>query len=159
MLLILLIFTSGYLPIFEIGLLIRRVANINTEETFSVRFSLLEVPETEHFIGRKKELAEIRKIFNNDDGRRTAVLHGLDNIGKTQLTVAYAKRYKADYSAIFWLNSKNEGSLRQNFVKAARRILKEHPSASRLNAVNEDSKFDEIIDAVKRWLDYPKNTR
>ena len=122
-------------------------------------FSLLEVPETEHFVARQEELAEIRKTLNSDDSRQTAVLHGLGGIGKTQLAVAYAKRYKADYSAIFWLNSKDEDSLRQSFARVARRILKEHPLASRLSAVNEDSKLDEMVDAVKRWLDHPKNTR
>lgn len=122
-------------------------------------FSLLEVPVTEHFVARQEELAEIRKALNNDGSRRTAILHGLGGIGKTQLTVAYAKRYKADYSAIFWLNSKDEDSLKQSFTRVARRILKEHPSAGRLSAVNEDSKLDEIVDAVKRWLDHPKNTR
>ena len=114
---------------------------------------------TEHFVARQDELSEIHKILNGDDSRRTAVLHGLGGIGKTQLAVAYAKFHKADYSAIFWLNSKNEDSLRQSFARAARRILKEHPSASRLNAVNEDSKLDEMVDAVKRWLGHPKNTR
>jgi len=66
-----------------------------------VGFNLLEVPETEYFIARQKKLAEIRKIFNNDDNRQTTVLHNLDNIGKTQFTVTYVKRYKTDYSAIF----------------------------------------------------------
>jgi hypothetical protein len=53
--------------------------------------------------------------------------------------------------------SKDEDSLRQSFARMARRILKEHLSASRLSAVNESSKLDEMVDAVKRWLDHPKN--
>jgi len=120
---------------------------------------LLEVPETEHFVARQEELAEIRKTLNSDGSRRMAVLHGLGGIGKTQLTIAYAKRHKADYSAIFWLNSKDEDSLKQSFVRMARRILKEHPAVSRLSAINEDSTLEEVVDAVKRWLDNPKNTR
>ena len=128
-------------------------------ETFSLGFSLLEVPETEHFVARREELDEIHKTLSGDGNRRTAVLHGLGGIGKTQLAVAYAKRHKADHSAIFWLNSNDEDSLRQSFARMARRILKELPLASRLNAINEDSTPKEVVDAVKCWLDNPENTQ
>ena len=41
----------------------------------------------------------------------------------------------------------------------ARRILKEYFSVSRLSTVKKDINLDEIINVVKRWLDYSKNTR
>jgi ATP/maltotriose-dependent transcriptional regulator MalT len=133
---------------------------VNARESFSVSFSLSDVSETNHFVARQKELAEMDEILGSGDGmRRTIVLHGLGGIGKTQLTVAYAKLHRAKYSAIFWLNIKDEDSLKQSFARVARRILREHPSASRLDVVAEDSKLDEIVDAVKRWLDHPKNTK
>ena len=140
-------------------MIIRHVASTNTVETFSVGFSLLEAPETEHFVARREELGEIHKTLSGGGNRRTAVLHGLGGIGKTQLAVAYAKRHKADHSAIFWLNSNDEDSLRQSFARMARRILKELPLASRLNAINEDSTPEEVVDAVKCWLDNPENTQ
>ena len=143
----------------KIVMTIRRIALTNTEETFSVTFSLIEVPKTVYFIAREEELSGIHKTLGGDGNRQTVVLHGLGGIGKTQLTIAYAKRHKADYSAIFWLNSKDEGSLKQSFARVARRILQDHPSASRLSAVKEDSSLDEMVTAVKRWLDHPKNTR
>jgi ATP/maltotriose-dependent transcriptional regulator MalT len=146
-------------PLIMIVLIIRRIARIDTDETFSVDFSLSEVPETEHFVSRREELTEIHKTLGGDGTRSTVILHGLGGIGKTQLAVTYAKRHKADYSAIFWLNSKDEDSLKQNFARVARRILQENPEASRLSAVNEDSSLDKVVDAVKRWLDHPKNTR
>jgi ATP/maltotriose-dependent transcriptional regulator MalT len=146
-------------PLMMIVLIIRRIARIDTDETFSVDFSLSEVPETEHFVSRREELTEIHKTLGGDGTRSTVVLHGLGGIGKTQLAVTYAKRHKADYSAIFWLNSKDEDSLKQSFARVARRILQENPEASRLSAVNEDSSLDKVVDAVKRWLDHPKNTR
>ena len=49
--------------------------------------------------------------------------------------------------------------LKQSFARVARRILQDHPSANRLSAVKEDSSLDEMVAAVKRWLDHPKNTR
>ncbi|KAF2804401.1 tetratricopeptide repeat domain-containing protein [Mytilinidion resinicola] len=128
-------------------------ARMNAEESFSLDFSLSDVSETDRFVARQDELAEMHKTLD-DDMRRTVVLHGLGGIGKTQLAVAYAKLHRADYSAIFWLNIKDEDSLKQSFARVARRILREHPSASRLDAVTEDSKLDEVVDALAGNTDH-----
>ncbi|KAL5331173.1 hypothetical protein ACEPPN_000702 [Leptodophora sp. 'Broadleaf-Isolate-01'] len=128
-------------------------------EDFSVAFSLSDVPAIEHFVAREDELSKIHRTLKGDGSRRTVVLHGLGGIGKTQLTVAYAKRHKDDYSAIFWLNIKDKDSLKQSFVKVAKRILQDHPSASRLSNVNTNQNLDEVVDAVKAWLNLPNNKR
>jgi hypothetical protein len=128
-------------------------------EDFSVIFSLSGVSETEHFVARETELTEIHKTLSVNGSRRIGVLHGLGGIGKTQLTVAYTKRYRDSYSAIFWFNIRDEDSLKQSFVKTAKRILREHPSAGRLSGINMKENADEVIDAVKEWLSLPKNTR
>ncbi|KAN0067820.1 HET domain containing protein [Elaphomyces granulatus] len=129
------------------------------QEDFSVAFSLSNVSETEQFVAREEELAEIQRMLRGDGSRRIVVLHGLGGIGKTQLTVAYTKRHKDNYSAVFWLNIKDEDSLKQSFAKVAKQILREHPSASRLSNVNIKENIDEVIDAVKAWLSLPNNTR
>ena len=90
--------------------------------------------------------------------RRTVILHGLGGIGKTQLAVAYAKRHKDSYSAIFWLNIKDEDSLKQSFAKVAKQILREHPSASRLSGVDMKN-LNEVIDAIKAWQGLLYNTQ
>jgi tetratricopeptide (TPR) repeat protein len=126
---------------------------------FSVAFSLSDVSEIEHFVAREEELAEMHKTLSGDGSRRTLVLRGLGGIGKTQLTVAYAKGHKDNYSAVFWLNIKDEDSLKQSFAKVAKQILREHPLASRLSSVNIKENLDEVIDAVKAWLSLPNNTR
>ncbi|KAH8593059.1 hypothetical protein B0O99DRAFT_743067 [Bisporella sp. PMI_857] len=127
-------------------------------ENFLIPFSLFTVTEIEHFVAREKELAEIHKNLGGDGSRRTVVLHGLGGIGKTQLAVAYAKRHKDNYSAIFWLSIKDEDSLKQSFAKVARQILREYPSARRLSTVDMKN-IDDVIDAVKAWLSLPHNTR
>src|ERR1700740_1865537 len=121
-------------------------------EDFSVALSLSDVPEIEQFVAREEELAEINRTLRGDGGRRTVVLHGLGGIGKTQLTVAYAKRHKDSYSAIFWLNIKDEDSLKQSFAKIAKQILREHPSASWISSVDLKENLDEVVDAIKGWL-------
>jgi AAA ATPase domain len=128
-------------------------------EDFSIAFSLSNVSEIEQFVAREEELAEIHGMLRSDGSRRIVVLHGLGGIGKTQLTVAYAKRYKDNYSAVFWLNIKDEDSLKQSFAKVAKHILREHPSAIQLSSVDIKENIDEVIDAIKAWLSLPNNTR
>jgi hypothetical protein len=100
----------------------------------------------------------MHKSLSGDGNRRVAIVHGLGGMGKTQLAAAYAKRYKDNYSAFFWMNAKDEYSLNQSFTKAARRILQEHPLASRLSSVNIQN-LDEVVDGVKAWLSLPENNR
>lgn len=128
-------------------------------EDFSVTFSLSDVSDVEHFVARKTELVEIHKALSGNGSRRTVVLHGLGGIGKTQLAAAYTKRHKDSYSAIFWLNIKDEDSLKQSFVKVAKLISREHPSALRLSNVDTNENLDKVVDTVKAWLSLPNNTR
>jgi hypothetical protein len=110
-------------------------------------------------VAREDELSKIHKTLKGDGSRRAVVLYGLGGIGKTQLSIAYAKRHKNDYSAIFWLNIKDEDSLKQSFAKLAKQILKEHPSAIRFSSVDTNQNLDEVVDSVKSWLSLPNNTR
>ncbi|RDW56928.1 HET-domain-containing protein [Coleophoma crateriformis] len=129
-------------------------------EDFDVAFSLSNVSETQNFVARETELRKIHESLGGDgyNSRRIVVLHGLGGIGKTQLTVAYAKRYRENYSAVFWLNIKDEDSLKQSFTKIATQISREHPSASQLSSIDmTDGSM--VVDAVKSWLSLPDNTR
>ncbi|KAI0810082.1 hypothetical protein GGR55DRAFT_689254 [Xylaria sp. FL0064] len=126
---------------------------------FSVIFSLSNVPEIQYFVAREKELAEMRRTLSSDGSRRVVVLHGLGGIGKTQLAITYVKRYRDEYSAIFWLNIKDETSIQQSFTKVARQILQQHPDASRLSALDLQQNQEEVVQAVKAWFSLPGNTR
>ncbi|KIM98316.1 hypothetical protein OIDMADRAFT_202132 [Oidiodendron maius Zn] len=128
-------------------------------DDFAVAFSLSNVSDVEHFVARKTELVEIHKALSGDGSRRAVVLHGLGGIGKTQLSIAYAKRHKDNYSAIFWLNIKDEDSLKQSFAKVAKQISREHPLAIQLRNVDRNENLDEVVDAVKAWLSLPQNKR
>lgn len=146
---------------FKAYLIIRKLlTKVGTKrEDFSVAFSLSSISDIEHFVAREEELAEIHTKLSGDGSRRTVVLHGLGGIGKTQLSLAYSKRHKDSYSAIFWLNIKDENSIKQSFARIAKQILREHPSASWLSNVDVDKNLDEAVDAVKAWLSLPNNTR
>ena len=110
-------------------------------------------------MAREEELAEIHEELSSDGSRCTIILHGLGGIGKTQLAITYAIRHKDSYSAIFWLNIKDEDSIKQSFARVAKQILREHPLANRLSSVDVKGDLDEVVDAVKAWLSLPDNTR
>jgi hypothetical protein len=50
------------------------------------------------------------------------VLHGLGGIGKTQLVIRFARTHKDDFTAIFWLNGKNEQLLTRSLASIAARL-------------------------------------
>ncbi|KAH7413253.1 hypothetical protein BKA64DRAFT_719184 [Cadophora sp. MPI-SDFR-AT-0126] len=90
---------------------IEKASKGHNREDFSVTFSLSDAFDIEHFVAREDELSRIHKALRGDGSRRAVILHGLGGIGKTQLSIAYAKRHKDDYSSIFWLNTKDEDSV------------------------------------------------
>jgi hypothetical protein len=113
------------------------------------------VPGVSHvgcFVGRDEEIDAIHKVFQHDGSRKTAVVHGLGGIGKTQLALAYAQRHRKEYSAILWINSKDVDTLRQGYAAAARHIFRDHPSLVHLKAVAEGGNLDEAVEAVRQWL-------
>ncbi|OCL02321.1 tetratricopeptide repeat domain-containing protein, partial [Glonium stellatum] len=117
-------------------------------QSFTIQFSVPEALEVEHFVGRDEELDRIHKKLENDGSRKTVVVHGLGGMGKTQLALAYAKRHRDEYSAVFWVNSKDVDTLKQGFVAAARRIFRDHSSLVHLKTVVEGGDLDKAMDAL-----------
>ena len=132
---------------------------VQAAESFDVNFSIPEVWGVEHFVGRHEQLIKIHEQLKNNGSRRTVILHGLGGMGKTQVALKYAKQYKNEYSAVFWLNSKDVDTLKQSFVNAAKRIFCAHPSLVRLKAVAEGADLDGAVDQTKTWLSNPKNNQ
>ncbi|KAH7029604.1 kinesin light chain 1 [Microdochium trichocladiopsis] len=134
--------------------------NLGTyDNNFLISFNLSGVPETPHFVARDGEVAEMRRMLCSDGSRCTVILHGLGGIGKTQLAATYLKRYRDEYSAIFWLNIKDEASIQQSFARIATQILEQNPDVGSLKGLNMLQDHDKIIQAVKAWLSLPGNTR
>ncbi|KAA6416359.1 MAG: Kinesin light chain [Lasallia pustulata] len=135
-------------------------AQANVKEDFTVPFSLSGIAETQNFVGRKEELAKIKEAFQGDGSQRTVVLlHGLGGIGKTQLAVTFVKEHRDTYSAIFWLNGKNEGTLKQSFAVMANRLYKEYPSSALLRTAAEAKDVDQIVVIIRQWLSAKENHR
>ena len=131
----------------------------NVDEDFSISFSLSGIPEVENFVGREEEFAKIDETFQGDGShRKTVTLQGLGGIGKTQLAVTFLKRRRDAYSAIFWLNGKDEDLLKQSFATIAKRLYDKNPSSTLLRTAVESKDADQIVEAVKRWLSVKANT-
>lgn len=122
-------------------------------DDFSIPFSLFDVPEIEEFVGRKEELIRIKEAFQDHGSQRKVVLLcGLGGIGKTQLAVAFFKRHRDTYPAIFWFNGKNEDTLKQSFAGVAKRLYKEYPSSTLLRTAAEEKDANQIVTTVNQWL-------
>ncbi|KAL4739322.1 hypothetical protein BDV11DRAFT_215259 [Aspergillus similis] len=80
---------------------------------FHIPLDLSAVPVIEEFIGREEELNRLWDYLQpaSSQTRKVAVLHGLGGIGKTQLAVQFARKHKNEFTAIFWLNSKDQSAL------------------------------------------------
>jgi Heterokaryon incompatibility protein (HET)/NB-ARC domain len=128
-------------------------------EQFAVRFNLSAIPEAAQFVAREKELGEMRRLLHSHSTRTTVILHGLGGIGKTQLAIEYVRRHKEKYTAIFWINANDEDSLKLSFRNIAQQVLKDHPSTCELASVDLEGDLDQIVHAVKAWLDLRENSR
>lgn len=65
------------------------------------------------------------------------MVHGLGGMGKTQLAVAYAKQHRNDYFAVFWVDARDEVSLKQEYLWIADRILSAYPSLVYIKKASE----------------------
>lgn len=128
-------------------------------ESFAVQFTVPAVLHVKSFVGRDDELDRIHDELQHDGSRKTVVVHGLGGMGKTQLALAYAQRHRDEYSAIFWVNSKDIDTLKQGYAATVRRIYRDHPSLVHLKAIAEGDDLHKAMEAVKRWLSHPRNTR
>ncbi len=127
---------------------------------FSIPFSLSGVPEVQVFVARKKELIRMKEAFQGDGShRKVVVLHKLGGIGKTELAIASIKEHRDIYSAILWLNGKNEDTLKQSFAGMTKRLHIEHPSSGLLRTAAEEKDVDQVVAVIKQWLSVRENTK
>ncbi len=71
--------------------------------SFQVQFGLTGLPVSGNFVDRDAEMTQMGLSLlspTSRHGRKIHVLHGLDDIGKTQLAIAYARKHQETYSAI-----------------------------------------------------------
>ncbi|KAF4486533.1 Nephrocystin-3 [Colletotrichum fructicola Nara gc5] len=130
-----------------------------TASSFILPFKLPGVHSVNHFVARQEELGRLYNELKWTGDRRTVILHGLGGMGKTQTTIAFAKKHRDDYSAVFWLDARDKTALKLSYQSLAQRIATETSSVTYIKNALSNRDLDEMVSAVKRWLDEPKNNR
>ncbi|MGO4350124.1 FxSxx-COOH system tetratricopeptide repeat protein [Paenibacillus sp. MCAF9] len=94
-----------------------------------------------YFIERDDIVISLREILLSDQLTAvTQTIAGLGGIGKTQLVVHYAYKYRKDYDLIWWIDSEQEETIRAGLLQLALKLNN-----------NTGSEVDSI-DFVKEWL-------
>lgn len=113
-------------------------------------------PFTDDLAGVGKSLLAI--ATRRKRRRKVVVLHGLGGIGKTQLSIEFARRHQLRFSAVIWLNGRSEDRLRQSITTVASRIPKgQIPESSRRHSLQNTTDIDTVIKNVLALLSAPEN--
>ena len=108
-------------------------------------------PRNPFFTGREDVLTRLRQTLIADRLASlvpTQIISGLDGIGKTQIALEYAYRYRDDYQAVLWVRADTRERLVSDFVTIA--SLLDLPEKNTLDHVI-------VASAVKRWLNTVTN--
>jgi tetratricopeptide (TPR) repeat protein len=99
-----------------------------------------------HFKGRAVELEAMNRAWGSTPSGpppRPQVLCGLGGVGKTQLVVEYAWRYRSRYDAVLWIDANTPESVQANIAALVERL-----GVPRLETQDQAAS----VEAVRRWL-------
>jgi hypothetical protein len=105
-------------------------------------------PKSSLFVGRMGEIEKIHSCLNpngcdsnSSEQQRSVVICGLGGIGKTQLALEYADRFKHLYRCCFWINCESGVKISESFAEIGGLLgLPQAP-------------FSQASYNVRKWLD------
>ncbi len=90
---------------------------------FGVRLRDAPQIDEDHFVGRDHELEQLQTWLTPRPGRQSVVaLHGMGGMGKTQLSIHMIRRSGSRYSSVYWLNAKDENTLKAGLAVLAMEV-------------------------------------
>ncbi|KAI9890869.1 MAG: hypothetical protein M1814_003508 [Vezdaea aestivalis] len=121
------------------------------------------LPITAKFVARELAMQTLeRQILPTipAEERTVSILHGLGGIGKTQLSLAFARKHQGKFSAIFWLNGQTLGHLKRSIAQNVKLLPVGHVSDSvRDLSLQSEEHLDQAVDEFLGWLSRKGNTR
>ena len=139
---------------------------ISEKKPFHVEFSLQGIPVMNHFVARDAEMTRLTQILFpttiDSIRRKVFILHGLGGIGKTQLSVEFARQHHKNYTAVFWVDGSTKERLKRSIADLAGRLPQHQISENSRNYSQEKSTktntvVDEIVKDVLNWLSQSSN--
>ncbi|GAA1412165.1 FxSxx-COOH system tetratricopeptide repeat protein [Kitasatospora putterlickiae] len=76
-------------------------------------------------VGREDALAWLRTTLTEAGGTaitQASTVHGLGGVGKSTLALAYAHRFRREYTAIWWITADSAAAIEQSLAELARRL-------------------------------------
>lgn len=84
-----------------------------------------------------------------------AILHGLGGVGKTQLAIRFVQDHRNDFSAIFWLNGKDQGTLLQSLSSSFSLLPGQSQNTEAINNEEVEQRAKDLL----LWLALEGNSR
>lgn len=117
-----------------------RCLNVLIKESENEVFLVSTLPDSKNtFVGRERELLEIAEAFEHSG---IVILNGIGGIGKTELALRYAKKYRDQYDVICF--GKVIGSLEKLFDDSQSRFLSIH--GENREEKHGTKKIDDLVD-------------
>ena len=134
-----------------------QVHSMMNNKDFHVNFSLKNIPVMSKFVARNAKMKRLKNelisISLNERYRKVFVLHELGEVGKTQLSVGFARKYHAKYSAILWIDGSIKEKLRRSIADFAVRLPPDQ-FFERVKNYSQKKSFnvDEMMNEIFKWL-------
>jgi tetratricopeptide (TPR) repeat protein len=112
------------------------------------RFWLVPYQRNPYLIGRDQVLTQLHTELTTKESPLPQAINGLSGIGKTQIALEYAYRYRSEYQAVFWVSADSYPTRVSDLVNIAREL-----HLPKKNVQDQDR----TIETVKSWLQDHQN--
>ncbi|MBY8872271.1 tetratricopeptide repeat protein [Micromonospora sp. PLK6-60] len=110
------------------------------------------LPRNVQFVGRGPLLEEMRDWLSSAEAEHAPLaLHGLGGVGKSQIALEYAYRFRAEYDVVWWISAQQPSVLRLALGDLADRIAAETDTTL---GGNVSDRVLWVLDALRRGRPY-----
>jgi hypothetical protein len=127
-------------PNFDLGLRLGNAPQINEDD----------------FVGREAELTQLQEwLAPQPKCQNVVAIYGLGGMGKTQLGMQFVRKFGDSYSAVFWLNAKDEATVKTGLAKLGMEVTEDGTGQS----LGDPREEERRIKQARQWLSRPENEK